>query len=184
MATLHWDLTKSATRTALMEATLALLHEEEQRAIVEKRDAAGVPEGHCHNIREVDAVIDDLSVSDRVKSDLHDIYRILAEAEASAHDCAVEETHFHEVGNCAGIKNALHICLAVEALNPDEIVSTAVQTGQGGVQCAHGELPIPAPATAAIIARGIPTCAEKRDGELLTPTSAAIIYHFTDRFDI
>ena len=111
------------------------------------------------------------------------VYRILAEAEAAAHGCTVEETHFHEVGNGEALRNVLAICLAVEALDPDEIAATRVQTGSGTVRCAHGELPIPAPATAAIIARGIPTCERKLEGERCTPTSAAVILHFVQRYD-
>ena len=95
----------------------------------------------------------------------------------------MEETHFHEVGNGEALRNVLAICLAVEALDPDEITATRVQTGSGTVRCAHGELPIPAPATAAIIARGIPTCERKLEGERCTPTSAAVILHFVQRYD-
>ena len=102
---------------------------------------------------------------------------------ALVHGCTVEETHFHEVGNGEALRNVLAICLAVEALDPDEIAATRVQTGSGTVRCAHGELPIPAPATAAIIARGIPTCERKLEGERCTPTSAAVILHFVQRYD-
>lgn len=183
MTTLRWNLEENATRTAVLTATYAQLDAATRAAVEAARDAAGVPEGHCHNLAEVDAVIDTLAVSDQVRGHLHGIYRILAEAEAQAHGCAVEETHFHEVGNGSGIKNALHICLAVEAVGADEIVATFVQTGEGTVRCAHGELPIPAPATAAILARGIPTCERALDGERCTPTSAAVILHFVDRFE-
>ncbi|MFR8047243.1 MAG: nickel insertion protein, partial [Eggerthella lenta] len=119
-----------------------------------------------------------LAASERAPGDRRAVYRILAEAEAAAHGCTVEETHFHEVGNGEALRNVLAICLAVEALDPDEIAATRVQTGSGTVRCAHGELPSPAPATAAIIARGIPTCERKLEGERCTPTSAAVILHF------
>lgn len=184
MTPLLWDLEVSATRSTLLDKTYAQLDGASRAAVEAARDAAGVPEGHCHNLAEVNAAIDSLAVSDRVRGDLRDIYRTLAEAEATAHGCTVEEAHFHEVGNSTGIKNALHICLAVEAVDPDEIVATPVQTGCGTVQCAHGELPIPAPATAAILACGIPVCESKLDGERCTPTSAAIILHFVNRFEM
>ena len=134
-------------------------------------------DAHHHN------AIDALAASERAKGDMRAVYRILAEAEAAAHGCTVEETHFHEVGNGEALRNVLAICLAVEALDPDEIAATRVQTGSGTVRCAHGELPIPAPATAAIIARGIPTCERKLEGERCTPTSAAVILHFVQRYD-
>ena len=87
------------------------------------------------------------------------------------------------MGNGEALRNVLAICLAVEALDPDEVVATRVQTGEGTVMCAHGELAIPAPATAAIIARGIPVRERTLPGERCTPTSAAVILHFVDRFD-
>lgn len=183
MTVLHWDLTEDATRATLLEQARAALAPEERERVDAACDAAGVPDKHHHNLAEVLATIDGLAASDRVKDDMRSVYRILAEAEAAAHGCAVEETHFHEVGNGAGIANALRLCLAVEAVDPGEIVSTRVQTGAGTVTCAHGELPIPAPATAAILARGIPVCADALPGERCTPTSAALILHFVDRFD-
>lgn len=184
MKTMVWDLRERATRDAIFDATVAALSDAERAAVETRRDAAAVPDGHHHDLAAVLETIDGIDVSECVREDLRGIYRILAEAEASAHGCTVEQTHFHEVGDGRAIRNALGICLAVEAAAPDEIVATAVQTGQGSVQCAHGELPIPAPATAAIIARGIPVCDRALDGELCTPTSAAIILHFADRFEV
>lgn len=183
MSTLYWNLRESATRGAIMEATCAALSEDARAAVEEKRDAAGVPDAHHHDLASVLATIDALEASERAKEDMRAIYRILAEAEAAAHGCAVDEIHFHEVGNGAALRNALGICLAVEAVDPDEIVATPVQTGRGTVRCAHGELPVPAPATAAIIARGIPVCERKLDGERCTPTSAAVVLHFASRFE-
>ena len=167
----------------MLDDLLAKLPEDHRGIIIDRTTRAGVPDRHHHNIGEVGDTIDALMVSDRVKQDMHAIYRILAQAEATAHGCAVEDTHFHEVGNGEAIRNVLGICLAIEAINPDEITATPVQTGSGTVQCAHGVLDIPAPATAAIIARGIPVCEETLDGELCTPTSAAVILHFVDRFE-
>jgi len=99
------------------------------------------------------------------------------------HGVPVEQTHFHEVGNAEAVQNVLAICLAMNRLMPAKVTATPVQTGSGKVQCAHGLLDIPAPATAAILARGIPTCADKVEGEQCTPTSAAIIAHFVEEFD-
>lgn len=183
MAELHLDLTKNATRQRIRDDLFARLADEQRTLVEAAAAAAGVPDAHHHDLGEVLGTIDAAHVSDRVKDDARAIYRILAEAEAHVHRCAVEETHFHEVGNGEAVRNVLAICLAVEALDPQKITATPVQTGQGTVVCAHGELPIPAPATAAIIERGIPTCEERLDGELCTPTSAAVILHFVDEFD-
>ena len=182
MNTLHWNLSENATRAQLLGDTLLQLPEGAREQLEQAAAAAGVPEWHHHNIGEVLATIDTLAVSDRVKADLRAVYTILAEAEAAAHGCAVGETHFHEVGDGARIRNTLLLCLAIEQANPQRIVATPAQTGEGAVMCAHGELAIPAPATAAIIARGIPTATRKLPGERMTPTSAAIILHFVDEF--
>lgn len=182
MNTLRWNLSENATRAQLLGDTLLQLPEGAREQLEQAAAAAGVPERHHHNIGEVLATIDTLAVSDRVKADLRAVYTILAEAEAAAHGCAVGETHFHEVGDGARIRNTLLLCLAIEQANPQRIVATPAQTGEGTVMCAHGELAIPAPATAAIIARGIPTATRKLPGERMTPTSAAIILHFVDEF--
>ena len=182
MNTLRWNLSENASRAQLLGDTLLQLPEGAREQLEQAAAAAGVPERHHHNIGEVLATIDTLAVSDRVKADLRAVYTILAEAEAAAHGCAVGETHFHEVGDGARIRNTLLLCLAIEQANPQRIVATPAQTGEGTVMCAHGELAIPAPATAAIIARGIPTATRKLPGERMTPTSAAIILHFVDEF--
>ena len=183
MSELHFDFTTIARRQTILDDLLGRLDDEHRDVIVKRMEQAGVPDRHHHDFSEVLSTIDGLTVSERVKQDMREIYRILAEAEAAAHGCAVEETHFHEVGNGEAIRSVLGIALAIEALDPDEITATPVQTGSGKVQCAHGLLDIPAPATAAIIARGIPVCDEKLEGELCTPTSAAVIYHFVDRLE-
>lgn len=183
MTDLRLDLTLDATRRSLLADLRGRLGVEAREALDSAVAAAGVPEHHHHDLGEVFDTIDQLVVSDQVKDDLYAIYGILAQAEATAHGCTVEETHFHEVGNGEAIRNVCAVSLAIEALDPDRVTATRVQTGCGKVQCAHGELDIPAPATAAILATGIPVCDTLLDGELCTPTSAALIKHFVDEFD-
>ena len=183
MKTLRWNLTESATRAQILGDTLLQLPEGSRAKLEAAADVAGVPDKHHHDISEVSATIDSLAVSDKVRADMHAIYDILAQAEATAHGVKVNETHFHEVGEGLRIRNTLLVCLAVEAAGADRIVATQAQTGEGTIQCAHGELAIPAPATAAIIRRGIPTCDGKLPGERMTPTSAAIILHLVDEFE-
>lgn len=178
MTTLHLDLSKNATRHSIRADLRSRLSAEQLQQLDATVAAAGVPEHHHHDIGEVNATIDALAVSDRVKADMRDIYDILAHAEATVHGCPVDQTHFHEVGNGEAIRMVCEICLAIELLAPDAITATPVQTGSGTVVCAHGELPIPAPATKAILDQGIPTCITLGEGELCTPTSAAIIKHF------
>ncbi len=183
MTTLHLDLSQNATRRFLLADLRGRLDTDAQAALDSAVEAAGVPERHHHDLGDVLETIDALEASDRVKDDARAVYRILAGAEASVHGCAVEETHFHEVGNGDAVRNVVAVCMAVDLLAPDRITATPVQTGSGTVVCAHGELPIPAPATAAILATGIPTCETLLEGELCTPTSAALIRHFVDEFE-
>lgn len=182
MKTLRWNLAENATRNQLLGDTLLQLPPDSRQRLEAAADAAGVPDRHHHDIGEVLATIDGLAVSPAVRDHMRAIYTILAEAEAAAHGCAVEQTHFHEVGDGSRIRNTLLVCLAVEATGAKRIVATVAQTGQGEVECAHGTLSIPAPATSAIIARGIPVSERTLPGERMTPTSAAMILHFVDEF--
>lgn len=183
MATLHLDLSRDARRRTILADLRGRLSAEQLEELDASIAAAGVPDRHHHDIGEVNATIDFLNVSDRVKQDMRAIYDILANAEATVHGCPVEHTHFHEVGNGEAIRCVCEICLAIEMIDPESITATPVQTGSGTVVCAHGELPIPAPATKAILDQGIPTSAELGEGELCTPTSAAVIKHFVERFE-
>lgn len=182
MATLHWDLSEWATRDHLLDETCRGVEGLADK-VAEEAQAAGVPDRHHHDLGDVLQTIDGLQgVSDEVRSDLRAIYQVLAEAEASVHGCEVDHTHFHEVGEGSHICSVLQICLAVRSLNPERITATAVQVGSGKIECAHGVLDVPAPATAATLSRGIPVFEPRLDGERCTPTSAAVIYHFVDEF--
>ena len=179
---MYFDFTKDATRSSILSQLRAKVDDAAWAVITTDVAKAGVPKGHHHGIVEVRDTINSLRASQKTKDDMLAIYEILAAAEAQVHGCAVDETHFHEVGNGEAILNTLLICSAVNFLHPDFIVATPVQTGCGQVECAHGLMDIPAPATAAILATGIPTAEEKLEGELCTPTSAAIIKHFVQEF--
>ena len=179
---LYFDFTKGARRADILNQVRAKLDDASWAAVSMEAAKAGVPKGHHHGIVEVRSTIEGLRTGQGVKEDLLAVYEILAQAEAQVHGCTVDETHFHEVGNGEAIFNTLLICLAISCLHPDYILASPVQTGSGQIECAHGLMDIPAPATAAILATGIPTCAEKLEGELCTPTSAAIIKHFVQEF--
>lgn len=178
---IHLDLTKSATRTRLLDELLALMTPEQRTRYDYILNHTCIPDKHHHSIGEVNASIDGMTVDGPLKDQLRAVYALLAQAEAQVHGCAVEETHFHEVGNAAGIRNALAICAAIYVLGPARITATPVQTGQGTIECAHGLMDIPAPATAALL-EGIPRATPVFEGELCTPTSAAIIRHYVQEF--
>ncbi len=185
MPDIHFDFTQSATRKTIFGTLIPMQADDITRAKVGRvvGDNSIRSEQYMRNLEEVNHAIDLSVADDYAKSHTKAIYDILAQAEAQVHGCTVEETHFHEVGRGQTIREILGICTAIEFLNPDKITATAVQVGSGKVTCSHGELDIPAPATAAIIsAHDIPVVPEKLEGELCTPTSAAIIAHYIDMF--
>ena len=134
-----------------------------------------------HSLGDVMGIIAGLKVSDRVKKDASEIYSIIAEAESQVHGKPVSEVHFHEVGALDAIADIVGVCLLVEKLAPEQIISSPLRTGYGTVECAHGVLPVPAPATANIL-KGMPVYAGDEEGEFTTPTGAAIIKHFATRY--
>ncbi len=139
--------------------------------------------GHHHHtgIKEITDIAKNLNVSDKVKQDIIAVYNIIAEAESAAHGCLVNQIHFHEVGNMDAIADIAGVCMLIEEINPDRIICSHIHVGSGQVKCAHGILPVPAPATAHIL-QGVPTCGGKVSGELCTPTGAALLKHFADVF--
>lgn len=122
-----------------------------------------------------------LSAPEKVKEDIINVYKLIAEAESAAHKVPVTEIHFHEVGMMDAIADIAAVCLLLARLAPDEIVASPVRVGSGSVCCAHGILPVPAPATAYLL-RGIPAYAGDFSGEMCTPSGAALIKYFVDRF--
>ena len=110
------------------------------------------------------------------------VYRLIAEAESHVHGVPVTEIHFHEVGTMDAIADITAVCMLIDRLSPDEIVVSPVHVGSGQVKCAHGILPVPAPATAHIL-KDVPIYGGSIRGELCTPTGAALLKHFAARFD-
>ena len=156
------------------------IHGSKVRIIV-KGHEEGVDEPHHHGHRKLSDVletINGLNVSDKVRKDAIQIYTEIAEAESKVHGEPVGEVHFHEVGMLDAIADVVGSCILIEKLSPDYIVSSPLRTGFGYVECAHGKLPIPAPATALLL-RGVESYAGDIEGEFTTPTGAAIIGHFS-----
>jgi uncharacterized protein (TIGR00299 family) protein len=138
---------------------------------------------HGLHVKDVNKVIDDLHVSDKVKTDAKAVYKIIAEAESKAHGTDIEDIHFHEVGTLDAIADVVGNCVLFEMIGAERIYATPVVLGNGMVKCAHGILPVPAPATAYIL-QSIPTYAGNMEGELCTPTGAALLKHFVHSFEV
>ena len=139
--------------------------------------------GHHHHssMHEIGHIIEHLNLPERVKGDILSVYTLIAEAESHVHGVPVTEIHFHEVGTMDAIADITAVCLLMNKLSPDEVVVSPVHVGSGQVRCAHGILPVPAPATAYIL-RDVPVYGGRIRGELCTPTGAALLKHFADRF--
>ena len=138
--------------------------------------------GHHHTgMAEIEEIIRALPVSDKVKAEALAVYGLIAEAESKAHGKAADSVHFHEVGMMDAIADIVGVCLLIEDLKPQRIVASPVHVGSGQVNCAHGILPVPVPATAYILKK-VPTYGGQIKGELCTPTGAALIKYFADEF--
>jgi len=106
---------------------------------------------------------------------------LIAQAESQAHDVPVEEIHFHEVGTMDALADIAAVCLLMDKLSPNRVIVSPVHVGSGQVRCAHGILPVPAPATAYIL-QDVPVYGGKIKGELCTPTGAALLKYFATDF--
>ena len=137
---------------------------------------------HHHSLDDMLRLVGSLSLPEKAKDDAAQIYRLLADAESRAHGRPVGEVHFHEVGALDAVADIAAACWLISEISPDKIVASPVNFGGGTVRCAHGTLPVPAPATAFLL-EGIPA---HGDGEVLcelcTPTGAALIRHFAGSF--
>ena len=126
-------------------------------------------------------LVEKMPIKDKVKADVLAVYQLIAEAESAVHGVSVEEIHFHEVGAMDAVADITGVCLLMDKIGADRIVCSPVHVGSGMVRCAHGVLPVPAPATALIL-RGIPCYSGAIQGELCTPTGAALLKHFAASF--
>ncbi|MCW2278269.1 nickel pincer cofactor biosynthesis protein LarC [Heliophilum fasciatum] len=130
------------------------------------------PQPHRH-LQDVLAIIDGSSLPCPVKEQASHIFQRLAEAEAHVHGCSVDHVHFHEVGAVDAIIDIVGTCWCLHYLGVKTIYLLPLPLGSGTVRCAHGLMPVPAPATAELV-RDFPVIFGHGDGELVTPTGAAI----------
>lgn len=125
--------------------------------------------------------IESLPVSSNVKKHAKAVYQLIGTAEGIAHHTDISQIHFHEVGTLDAIMDVVGCCLLFEMLNPEQIIASPIHVGSGSVRCAHGILPVPAPTTAEIL-KDVPIYGGTIEGELCTPTGAALLKHFANQF--
>lgn len=164
-------------------AKLDLTHYDLQLKKVVKRGLGGsqavviVDEEHHHHHRHlshIEEIITTSTLDELVKQKSVQIFRRLAEAEAKVHRTTIENIHFHEVGAMDAIIDVVGAVAGLTAMGIQKIYCSPLHLGTGTVECAHGTLPVPAPATAELV-KGFPVYSTGVAGELLTPTGAAIL---------
>lgn len=137
---------------------------------------AGAHHHHEHrNFNDIKTIIENSDLSTNIKDKAVNVFRMLGLAEAKVHGKSLEEVHFHEVGAVDTIIDIVGSCLALENLGIEKIYVSEIKTGYGFVQCAHGLMPVPAPATAELLAHGLLYTKGNIERELATPTGAALM---------
>ena len=139
-------------------------------------------EHHHHTgLHEIEHLLSHLDLPQTVRDDALAVYHRIAEAESKVHGRPVDQIHFHEVGTLDALADVVGVCLLMHLLAPEKVYASSVHVGSGQVRCAHGILPVPAPATALLLA-GVPIYGGAIQGELCTPTGAALLTHFVTKF--
>ena len=159
-------------------------HEHHHHDHVHDNDHHHDHEHHHHHhtsLKDIRYMVGEFDISQEVKDKIVAVYNLIAEAESNAHGRPVEEIHFHEVGTMDAVADITSVCILMDMIRPDKVVASPIATGFGKVHCMHGILPVPAPATAYIL-KGVPAYSGRIEGELCTPTGAALIKTFADEF--
>ena len=130
---------------------------------------------HPHRgLSDILKLIDDADLAPRAAERASKVFKRLGHAEAKVHGCTPDEVHFHEVGAVDSIVDIIGACVALELLGVDSLYCSVIPLGSGTVKCAHGTMPVPAPATAELL-KGFATCQGVCQGEMTTPTAAALL---------
>lgn len=136
---------------------------------------------HCgHNAySHILNLLNSMDIDENVKRDAAEIYGIIADAESKVHGTSIDKIHFHEVGELDAIADILGAATLFNSISADKVIVSPINTGRGKIECAHGVMSVPAPATAEII-KGMQVYSDEIEGELLTPTGAAILKYYAD----
>ena len=161
------------------------------RVVIDGREEHA-EDAHCHehhgehhhhhaSMADISALVSGLKVSENVKKNVLAVYTRIAQAESQVHGVPVTEIHFHEVGTMDALADITAAAFLMEQLAPEKVLASPVQVGFGKTRCAHGLLPVPAPATALLLL-GVPIRAGNIEGELCTPTGAALVRQYVSAF--
>lgn len=204
MKTLYFDCFAGASGNMILGALIAAgvdanalkrelekLNLPEFELAVEKVDRSGISSTHVRveipdeknhrHLREIERIITESSLSDPVKQLSLAIFRRLAEAEASVHGIELSKVHFHEVGAFDAIIDIVGSCIGFEMLGIDQFIASKIHVGSGFVDMAHGKFPVPPPAVAELL-KEVPFYSTEIEGEMITPTGAAIISTVSDSY--
>lgn len=132
--------------------------------------------GHHHShtsMAKITDIVNHFALDEKLKKQVLSVYQAIAAAESKVHGVSVDEIHFHEVGNLDAIADIVGNIMLLDLLKVDRVIASPINVGFGKVRCAHGILPVPAPATAEIL-KDIPIYAGRFEGEMCTPTGAAL----------
>lgn len=143
--------------------------------IAATRAVVNAPEQHHHRTwRDIRTLLVDAALPERVRHRAHAAFAALAEVEGALHRTIPDDVTFHEVGALDAIVDVVGTCAALEVLGVDEVAVSAIATGHGTTTAAHGQLPVPTPATARLL-EGLPIAAVDVAAELATPTGVALV---------
>ncbi len=134
-----------------------------------------------HKLEDITNTVSKLNIPEAVKKDVIAVYNLIAEAESHAHGVEVKEIHFHEVGNKDAIMDITAVCYLMNLIGAEKIITSPIHVGSGSVHCAHGIMPVPAPATEYLL-RGIPYYQGDIKSELCTPTGAALLKYYSQEY--
>lgn len=132
-------------------------------------------------LNDIYSILSSAAIPLQVLKNTMAVYQSIASAESEVHGIPVEQVHFHELGMMDAIVDIVGVCLLIDQLKPDKIFVSPVNVGRGQIKCAHGILPVPAPATALLL-KEIPIFSNAVEGELCTPTGAALLKYFSTDF--
>jgi pyridinium-3,5-bisthiocarboxylic acid mononucleotide nickel chelatase len=204
MRTLYFDCFAGASGNMILGALVALgVDETELIGQIKRLDVSGfdleiktvdrsgisathvevkVPREHAHrHLHTIEKIIDDSRLSENVKTRATAIFKRLAEAEAKIHGIDIQKVHFHEVGAMDAIIDVVGACVGFEMLGIEKFACSKIHVGSGFAQMAHGKFPVPPPAVAELL-KNAPIYSTEIEGELITPTGAAIISIVCEEF--